>query len=81
MPVVPMIGSFHSEGDEPLSINGGATTNLFARIDFGVPVGTHQMRLVLKTTDKQCLISSTFTHEVPPRSNDPRVRLQLLPRL
>jgi hypothetical protein len=62
--VVPMIGSFHSEGDESTVISGERRMTLFARIEYGVPDGPQQIRLVLRTTEGVCLVSDAFLHTV-----------------
>lgn len=65
--VVPMIGSFHSEGNERTLLAGDGRMILLARIEFGVPEGVHEMRVVVRTTKGACLVSDAFFHTVPHR--------------
>ena len=63
-PVVPLLGSFTSSGPEKRTIPTGASLQLIARTDFGVPSGVQRLRLVVHTTQGGCVISEPFSVNV-----------------
>lgn len=60
-----MIGSFMSDGDDKVTIRSGEREALLTRVDFGVPTGHHEARVVVQTADGDCLLSRQFALDVP----------------
>lgn len=63
--VTPMIGSFMSSGEDKATIRSGESRVLLARVDFGVPAGRHEGRVVVQTIEGACLLSRPFRLDVP----------------
>lgn len=65
--VVAAMGSWMTTGDQVLTIKYGEKHVLLVRLDYGIPAGKHEMRVVVRTKSGACFVSDSFFAEVGKR--------------
>lgn len=62
--VLTTMGSWMTTGDHALTVKYQEKYVLLARLDYGIPEGKHEMRLVVQANDGLCFVSDSFFSEV-----------------
>lgn len=70
--VLTVMGSWMSAGEHMLAIKYKEKRFVLAQLDYGVPEGKHEMRIVVRANNGMCLVSDPFFSEVKKEGNSIR---------